>query len=336
MKVGFGLEVVHTPVLLEECLKYLSPLGEPYEKNAFMIDSTLGEGGHSYAFLERYPNLSVLGLDADPSIQEKARERLSVFSGRMSFYNGWFTDFYRNYPKDMPMPHLILFDLGISTYHYEKSGRGFSFLRDERLDMRLDQGASKTAADLVNTLKEKELADMIYLYAQEKFSRKIASAIVRARESGKIFSSKALAEIIYEAVPSKYRHEKIHPATRTFQALRIAVNSELKNLPAALTGAFDVLEIGGKMGVITFHSLEDRIVKNYFRNLAKECVCPSEYPSCVCGGKPCAEILTKKPVCASEKELELNPPSRSAKLRVIRKSADAKARHKMGIAGVGL
>ena len=330
------MEIVHTPVLLQECLRLLSPEGESFEKNAFMVDSTLGEGGHSNAFLEKFENLRIIGLDADSSIQARAKERLAKFGDRMKFFNGWFDDFYKNYPDDLPMPHLILFDLGISVYHYEKSGRGFSFMREEELDMRLNPNAGKSAADLVNTMGKKELADMIYLYSEEKFSRRIASAIVSARSGRRIASSKELADLIYEAVPAKYRHEKIHPATRTFQALRIAVNSELGRLPVALAAAFDVLEVGGKMGVITFHSLEDRIVKNYFRNLAKACVCPPEYPECVCGGKPCAQLITRKPVSATSEELEANSPSRSAKLRVIRKLCDAKVRHGMGIAGVGL
>ena len=330
------MEIVHTPVLLQECLHYLSPEGEPFSEKPFMIDSTLGEGGHSNAFLEKFANLRVMGLDADSSIQSRAKERLACYGDRMQFFNGWFNDFYENYPAELPAPDLILFDLGISVYHYEKSGRGFSFMRDESLDMRLNPDAGKSAADLVNEMSEKDLADMIYLYAEEKYSRRIAQAIVQARNGGNIVSSKALADIIYNAVPAKYRHEKIHPATRTFQALRIAVNSELNRLPKALQKAFDVLACGGKMGVITFHSLEDRIVKNYFRNLARECVCPPEFPKCVCGGKPCAQILTRKPVSASKEELDMNSPSRSAKLRVVRKLCDAGLRHKIGIAGEGL
>ena len=330
------MEIVHTPVLLQECLHYLSPEGEPFSEKPFMIDSTLGEGGHSNAFLAKFANLRVMGLDADSSIQSRAKERLACYGDRMQFFNGWFNDFYENYPAELPAPDLILFDLGISVYHYEKSGRGFSFMRDESLDMRLNPDTGKSAADLVNEMSEKDLADMIYLYAEEKYSRRIAQAIVQARNGGNIVSSKALADIIYNAVPAKYRHEKIHPATRTFQALRIAVNSELNRLPKALQKAFDVLACGGKMGVITFHSLEDRIVKNYFRNLARECVCPPEFPKCVCGGKPCAQILTRKPVSASKEELDMNSPSRSAKLRVVRKLCDAGLRHKIGIAGEGL
>mgnify|MGYP002623540424 CR=1 FL=1 len=327
------MEIVHTPVLLNECLEYLSPEGEPYESKALLVDSTLGEGGHTYNFLSKYKNLSVVGLDADPVIQAKAKERLSEFGDRVRFYNGWFNDFYAHYPDECEKPDLILFDLGISVFHYEKSERGFSFRYDEKLDMRLNPYSEKSAADLVNSLPEEKLADLIYLYGEEKLSRKIAAAIVNARHGGKIESSKALAEIIWNAVPSSYRYGQIHPATRTFQSLRIAVNGELKRLPLALHAAFNVLKVQGKMGVITFHSLEDRIVKNYFRNLGRECVCPPEVAVCRCGGKLCAEILTRKPVCPTEEEIKLNSPSRSAKLRVVRKLCDASDARLLGVEG---
>ncbi len=317
------MEIVHTPVLLQECLSFLSPIGEPFEQDALMIDSTLGEGGHSFNFLSKYPSLKIIGLDADSVIQKRAKERLAPFGERMEFYNGWFNDFYSSYPEDKRRPNLILFDLGISVFHYERSGRGFSFRYDEALDMRLNPSAGESAADVVNTMPEKQLANMIYLYSDERYSRKIASAIVQVRKNEQIVSSKALADIIYDAVPSAYRHGNIHPATRTFQALRIYVNSELKRLPEAIHNAFNVLECGGKLGVITFHSLEDKIVKNYFRNLGKQCVCPPEFPSCTCGGTPCAELLTHKPVEPTEEEVKTNSPSRSAKLRVVRKLRDA-------------
>ncbi|MBR2106371.1 MAG: 16S rRNA (cytosine(1402)-N(4))-methyltransferase RsmH [Treponema sp.] len=327
------MEIVHTPVLLNECLDYLSPIGESFEKNALMIDSTLGEGGHSFNFLSKFENLKIVGLDADKVIQAKARERLACFGQRMNFFNGWFNDFYANYPSEYEKPNLILFDLGISVFHYEKSDRGFSFRYDEKLDMRLNAESEKSAADLVNELSETELADMIYLYGEEKLSRRIAKAIVDARSGGKIESSKALAEIIWNCVPANYRYGQIHPATRTFQALRIAVNGELKRLPKALSDAFACLKPGGKMGVITFHSLEDRIVKNYFRNLGKQCVCPPEVAVCRCGGSECAEILTRKPICPTEEEIKANSPSRSAKLRVIRKIKDATEFHSIGVVG---
>ena len=199
--------------------------------------------------------------------------------------------------------------------------------------MRLSPLSENSASDLVNNLEEGKLADLIYLYGEEKLSRRIAKAIVEARAGGKIESSKALAEIIWNAVPANYRYGSIHPATRTFQALRIAVNSELKRLPQALFDAFQDLNAGGKMGVITFHSLEDRIVKNFFKNLGKQCVCPPEVAVCRCGGKQCAEILTRKPVCPTEQEVKVNSPSRSAKLRVIRKICDATKYHLDGVVG---
>ena len=321
------MEIVHTPVLLRECLDFLSPVGEPYEKNAFMIDSTLGEGGHTNAFLSKYPELKICGVDADSVIQQRAKERLSCYGDRIRFFNGWFNDFYSSYPAEMPKPDLILFDLGISVFHYEKSNRGFSFRYDETLDMRLNENGTVSAFDIVNSYSEKDLADLIFLYGEEKLSRRIASAIVEARSVSEISSSKSLAEIIYNCVPEKYRHGAIHPATRTFQALRIAANDELGHLPKALFDAFNCLNVGGKMGVITFHSLEDRIVKNFFRNLGKECVCPPEFAECRCGGKQCAEILTRKPVCPGEEEIKVNSPSRSAKLRVVRKLKNAEKLH---------
>lgn len=327
------MKIAHTPVLLQECLDYLSPVGESYENNALMVDSTLGEGGHTYNFLSKYPGLSVIGVDADKNIQAKARERLAEFGDRIHFYNGWFDDFYTNYPAEYDRPNIILFDLGISVYHYEESKRGFSFRYDEKLDMRLNPNREKSAEDLVNELAEEKLADLIYLYGEEKLSRRIAHAIVLARQGGRIESSKALAQIIWDAVPANYRYGNIHPATRTFQALRIAVNGELERLPRSLHAAFDCLKIGGKMGVITFHSLEDRIVKNYFRNLGKKCVCPPEVAQCRCGGKQCAEILTRKPVEPGADEIKVNSPSRSAKLRVVRKLCNATKYHLEGVVG---
>ena len=336
--ISFGrfvtsMKIVHTPVLLNECLEWLSPMGEKYENHAVMVDSTLGEGGHTFNFLFKYSNLTVIGVDADSVIQAKARERLAEFGDRVHFYNGWFDDFYKNYPSEYERPDIILFDLGISVFHYEESQRGFSFRYDEKLDMRLNPNREKSAADLVNELPEEKLADLIYLYGEEKLSRRIARAIVEARAGGAIESSKALAEVIWNAVPANYRYGNIHPATRTFQALRIAVNGELERLPRSLHAAFGCLKPDGKMGVITFHSLEDRIVKNYFRNLGKKCVCPPEVAVCRCGGRQCAEILTRKPICPTEEEIRVNSPSRSAKLRVVRKLFDATEYHLDGVVG---
>ncbi len=313
------MEIIHTSVLLNETLEWLSPENESFADNAFMVDSTLGEGGHSFAFLNRYKNLRIIGLDADQKIQARAKERLSCFGDRMNFHLGWFNDFYANYPDNLPKPNLILFDLGISVFHYERSGRGFSFRYDEELDMRLNDSEGKSASDIVNTMREDELANLIFNYSEERYSRRIARAIVENRQLAPITNSKVLAQIIYDCVPAPYRHGGIHPATKTFQALRIAVNAELNRLPEALHSAFNVLQVGGKMGVITFHSLEDRIVKNTFRNWAKVCSCPPEQPICTCGGSPKVELLTRKPIGPTEEEVKENSPSRSAKLRVIRK-----------------
>lgn len=313
------MEIIHTSVLLNETLEWLSPENESFADNAFMVDSTLGEGGHSFAFLNRYKNLRIIGLDADQKIQARAKERLSCFGERMNFHLGWFNDFYANYPDNLPKPNLILFDLGISVFHYERSGRGFSFRYDEELDMRLNDSEGKSASDIVNTMREDELANLIFNYSEERYSRRIARAIVENRQLAPITNSKVLAQIIYDCVPAPYRHGGIHPATKTFQALRIAVNAELNRLPEALHSAFNVLQVGGKMGVITFHSLEDRIVKNTFRNWAKVCSCPPEQPICTCGGSPKVELLTRKPIGPTEEEVKENSPSRSAKLRVIRK-----------------
>lgn len=313
------MEIIHTSVLLNETLEWLSPENESFVDNAFMVDSTLGEGGHSFAFLNRYKNLRIIGLDADQKIQARAKERLSCFGDRMNFHLGWFNDFYANYPDNLPKPNLILFDLGISVFHYERSGRGFSFRYDEELDMRLNDSEGKSASDIVNTMREDELANLIFNYSEERYSRRIARAIVENRQLAPITNSKVLAQIIYDCVPAPYRHGGIHPATKTFQALRIAVNAELNRLPEALHSAFNVLQVGGKMGVITFHSLEDRIVKNTFRNWAKVCSCPPEQPICTCGGSPKVELLTRKPIGPTEEEVKENSPSRSAKLRVIRK-----------------
>jgi len=309
------MEIVHTSVLLKETLGLLVP------ENAYplMIDGTLGEGGHSEAFLLAYPHLRIIGIDADVRIQERARERLSPFGERMCFYPGWSDTFFKEYPESEKKPDLILLDLGISLFHYEKSGRGFSFRTDEPLDMRLDPLSGESASDIVNGMKEEELANLLYQYGEEQYSRRIAKVIVETRKTSKFTTARALADCIYTAVPAQYRHGRIHPATKTFQALRIAVNEELTRLPRLLTLALDVLAPSGKLGVITFHSLEDRIVKNYFRTMSKACICPPEVPICTCGGKAKVQLLTKKSISASEDEIAKNPPSRSARLRAVRK-----------------
>ena len=309
------MEVIHTPVLLNECLEVL----KPSSSDNLFVDGTLGEGGHTEAFLKTYPQLRAIGIDADAAIQETAKKRLSVFGERINFYLGWSDDFFRTYPADAEKPNLILIDLGISMFHYARSGRGFSFSADDPLDMRLDASGGISAADIVNTYDEKTLADIIFNYGEERYSRKIAAKIVEQRAVLKFQTAKDLADCIYHSVPQNYRHGKIHPATRTFQAIRIEVNGELRRLPGLLELAFETLAPNGKLGIISFHSLEDRIVKLYFRELGKSCTCPKNIPICKCGGKPRALLLTKKSLEASGEEVKNNPASRSARLRAVQK-----------------
>jgi 16S rRNA (cytosine1402-N4)-methyltransferase len=313
-----NMEYVHTPVLLEEVLELLGPRG----KNELMIDANIGEGGHSFAFLSQFPDLRIVGIDADSSILAAAEERLGQFAQRLHIYSGWSHDFFAGYPSQLKRPDTIFFDLGVSFFHYKKSGRGFSFSNDEYLDMRIDVTGGLTAADLLARLPERELADLLYNNAGERYSRRIASLIVNERQSGTITTTSALAGLVERAVPASYRHGPIHPATRTFQALRIAVNGELSRLPALLEGALRVLEPGGRLGVISFHSLEDRIVKNFFRTMNKNCTCPQQAPICRCEGRRSVNLLTKKGIAPGKEEIERNPPSRSARLRVVEKVLD--------------
>jgi len=307
--------IVHVPVLLEQVLHYLAPRG-PKE---LLIDATLGEGGHSFAFLSRFRDLFVVGVDADPEIQSVAKERLAEFGERMRFYTGWSQDFFEDYPTGLERPDTVLIDLGVSLFHYEKSGRGFSFSGTEKLDMRLDISQGFSAAELLAQRPEKEIADILYKNAGERYSRRIAKAIVQERQKGAISTAAALSELVKRAVPASYRHGPIHPATRTMMALRIAVNGELERLPGLLEGALKVLKPGGRLGVVSFHSLEDREVKNFFKLKNRDCICPPEQAVCGCTGLRSVNILTPKGVTADEEEIKRNPPSRSARLRVAEK-----------------
>jgi len=283
-----------------------------------MIDATMGEGGHSYALLSRFSDLSIMGVDVDPSIQAVARSHLAEFGDRVSFFTGWAQDFFAGYPAGLRRPNTVLIDLGISLFHYRTSGRGFGFSVDEPLDMRLEPSGGVSASELLMQMSEKDIADILYRNSQERYSRRIARAIVEERRRGAITTTAALSELIYRAVPASYRHGPIHPATRTFMALRIEVNRELSRLPELLEGAFEALEPGGRLGVISFHSLEDRIVKDFFRTKSRDCTCPAQATKCTCAGRQ-ANLLTRKGVTAGEAEVKRNSPSRSARLRVAEK-----------------
>jgi 16S rRNA (cytosine1402-N4)-methyltransferase len=301
--------------MLEEVVNCLTPPGD------LMLDATLGEGGHACAFLSRFRDLKIIGIDADPAIQNIAKERLGEFGDRIVFYSGWAQDFFASYPREFGRPDTVFIDLGISRYHYEMSGRGFSFRRDEPLDMRLNPESPLSAADLVNRLGEKELADLLYRNAEERSSRRIARAIVEARKWGAIRSSRALAELVEAALPPAARRG-IHPATRTFQALRIAVNSELSRLDELLAGALGVLKPGGRLGVISFHSLEDRVVKDFFRQRNRDCKDPPEEPIPRYVGCRTVRVLTPKGISPGREEIRKNGASRSARLRVVEKIQD--------------
>ncbi len=307
------MNYVHTSVLAQQTLEQLIP----QEKYPLMIDCTLGEGGHTKLFLEKYPFLSVIGLDRDENIIKKARHRLEEYGDRFTAVNTWFDEYLDSYMGESPS--VILFDLGISIFHYEESMRGFSFSKSEPLDMRLNISKDVSAADIVNTYSEEEIANLIYKYGEERYSRRIARAICERRTNEAIVKSDDLANIIYSAVPAQYRHQRIHPATRSFQALRIAVNGELDRIEPAVNKALDLLAPGGFLGVISFHSLEDRPVKYLLRERAKDCICPPKAPICTCNHISDIQIITKKPLVASEQECKENPPSRSAKLRVAMK-----------------
>ena len=311
-------EYIHSPVMIDEISEYLAPRG----RNETMVDGNLGEGGHSYHFLSTFKDLRIIGIEADSEIMAIAKERLKEFSGRMNFYQGWSHDFFAEYPEEYNRPDTILFDFGVSLYHYKKSGRGFSFANNEILDMRIDTSFGSTAADIIAKSPEKELADILFYNAGEKYSRRIASLIVKERQKSSISTAQTLSGLVYRAVPASYRHGHIHPATRTFMALRIAVNGELLKLPELLEASFRVLAPGGRLGALSFHSAEDRIVKNFFKEKNKGSICTQETPKFKSEGFRSINILAKKGIEPSKDEIERNPPSRSARFRVAEKIND--------------
>jgi 16S rRNA (cytosine1402-N4)-methyltransferase len=292
----------HIPVLLAEVLAGLLP-----RPGGRYVDGTLGGGGHAAAILEAStPDGRLLGIDADPAALVAGAARLAPFGDRAALAHGNFRDLARlTRVNGFEPADGILLDLGVSSHQLDTPERGFSFLADAPLDMRMDPTDGETAADLVDELPESDLADLIYRYGEERGSRRIARAIVAARRKGRITTTSALAEIVTRALGG--RHGKIHPATRTFQALRIAVNHELESLEAALPQAVELLAPGGRLAVIAFHSLEDRIIKQFFR--AESGYGPTARPARL-------RIITKKPIEAGQVESRTNPRARSAKLRI--------------------
>ncbi len=302
----------HVPVMVNEVIDYLncSP-GKTY------VDGTLGGGGHAKAILEAIgPDGFLVGIDRDPDAIAHTGKSLHSFKPNVQIFHEDFT----HLPEILSQLHIthvdgILLDLGLSLHQLEGSGRGFSFMRDEPLDMRMNPDQGQTAGALVNRLSQKDLADLIARYGEEHRACRIAKRIVDSRRQQAIGSSLQLAEIVKKAVPARYRRGRIHPATRTFQALRIAVNQELAALEEFLDEAVNLLNPGGRLCILSFHSLEDRIVKERFKALAKGCTCPPQFPKCVCGKAPQVSILTKRPVRPGPQEVRTNPKARSAKLR---------------------
>lgn len=306
-----GVVNLHQPVLCAEVVSILSPLA-----GKTLVDGTLGLGGHTEALLHADETVQVIGIDRDAEALALASQRLARFGSRIRTVHGNFRQLDQHLDGlDIETVDGLLLDIGVSSLQLDASERGFSFRRDGPLDMRMNQEASETAADWVHTATESELSDVIYRFGEERYGRKIARAIVRARESGRIESTAQLADVVRKAVPAKYDHRRLDPATRTFQAIRMFLNDELGSLEGGLAVGFERLVIGGTFVVISFHSLEDRIVKRFFREKAQSCVCPPKMPECVCGKEIEAEILTKRPLTATPEEVGVNPRSRSAKLR---------------------
>lgn len=311
------MEFQHQPVLMNQTLNSLK-----LRPGGVYLDGTLGGGGHTEAILQATePDGKVIGLDQDDEALAAASQRLKPFGERFCPIRANFAEMEQVLAADgIAGLDGVLLDIGVSSHQLDEPDRGFSYMQDGPLDMRMDRRGGQTAADLVAELSESELANLIYRYGEEKFSRRIARRIVEQRAQTPIESTKQLAELISAAIPAAQRRkEKQHPAKRTFQALRIAVNDELGVLERGLVAAFASLKSGGRLSVITFHSLEDRIVKNYFAGLAKGCECPPEFPVCVCGKQPQALLITRHPQTATEDELQSNPRARSAKLRTVEK-----------------
>jgi 16S rRNA (cytosine1402-N4)-methyltransferase len=313
-----GRDAPHRPVLLRETIEFLNP-----ERGGLFLDCTVGLGGHSEAILETSETTQVIGFDRDEQALAAATQRLLRFGQRFHAVHADFREVGRimqGLGKEQAAG--VLADLGVSSLQFDSETRGFSFRFDAPLDMRMDAaGDEDTAADLLQRLSEEELARIIFEYGEERNSRRIAKWIVEHREQGTpITTTKALADLVARAA-GKQKHQRIHPATRTFQALRIAVNHELKGLAPFVEQVVDLLETDGRFVVISFHSLEDRIMKRELRRLAGQCQCQHRTGVCNCGARRAVELLTKRPVTPDEFEVEANPRARSAKLRACRKLA---------------
>ena len=302
----------HRPVLLDEVVGFLRPA---LEQGGIFVDATLGRGGHARAVLEAAPAARLVGIDKDPAAVAAGRADLASFGDRIQVVQGDFKELASLLERlGIASVRGVLFDLGVSSPQLDEASRGFSFRSDGPLDMRMDTTQPRTAEDVVNNYAETDLARVISTYGEERFARRIAKAIVRSRP---VSGTRALAEIVKEAIPAATRRTGGHPARRTFQALRIEVNGELDALELGLVDAIDHCEPGGRVVTISYHSLEDRIVKRFFNEQARGCTCPPDFPVCVCGRKERVRVLTRRPVRPSALEIAENRRAEAAKLRAV-------------------
>ena len=308
-------EFHHISVLLQECLD-----GLDIKPDGIYIDGTLGGAGHSSQIAKRLTTGRLIGIDRDPIALKAAGERLKPYKDNVTLVHSNFCEMAQ-VVKDLGLTGVdgILLDLGVSSPQLDDGARGFSYMADAPLDMRMNNEDPLTAYTVVNTWSQEELKRILFDYGEERYAPRIASAICRRREEKPIETTLELVDVIRSAMPAQALREKQHPAKRSFQAIRIAVNDELGSVEKAMADAIPLLNPGGRLAVITFHSLEDRIVKNAMTEAAKGCTCPPSFPVCVCGKKPQVKLISRKPIVASDEELEVNPRSRSAKLRVCEK-----------------
>ncbi len=308
-------EFTHRPVLLDECIEALN-----IRPDGVYLDGTLGRAGHSREIAKQLTAGRLICVDRDRDALDAARERLAPWMSRVELVHSNFDQIDEIFDRlSLTAADGMLFDLGVSSPQLDDGSRGFSYMADAPLDMRMDRAAGVTAADIVNSWSQEELKQLLFRYGEERCAPQIAGAIVRHRADKPIETTLELVEIIKGAMPPKALREKQHPAKRTFQAIRIAVNDELASVERMLQRAVPRLNRGGRLAVITFHSLEDRIVKTGLAGFARGCICPPDFPVCVCGRTPDIKLVHKKPILPSGREIEENPRARSAKLRVVEK-----------------
>ena len=307
------MEFHHVSVLLNECIEGLS-----IDKDGIYVDGTLGGAGHSYEICKRLDAGRLIGIDQDMNAINAAKERLKEFGDKVTFVNDNFSNI-KNILNELGIEKVdgFLLDIGVSSHQLDEAGRGFSYMQDAPLDMRMDITKPLSAYEVVNEYSEEEINNVIFKYGEERWAKRIAQFIVEQRAQKPIETTFELVDVIKKAVPKGARKDGPHPAKRTFQAIRIEVNGELEILERTVDDMTEALNKGGRLCIITFHSLEDRIVKNAFRKQENPCTCPHEFPVCVCGKKPLAKVITRKPIVPSDEELEINHRARSAKLRVL-------------------